>query len=137
MTHTFLERSELVPVLVTCIVKEKTKKETTERVLEITSNMSMILKDDLFHKSFNWIFKFSANSQLKLRISWEVLGDLKEQVSCKNYLLNLYCFFRLIRDSMSSYKLRSVTKSLFHDDLSRLFGLLWNTPWLFLDHSRS
>ena len=128
MTHTFLERSELVPVLVTCVVKEKTKKETTERVLEITSNMSMILKDDLFHKSFNWIL---------LRISWEVLGDLKEQVSCKNYLLNLYCFFRLIRDSMSSYKLRSVTKSLFHDDLSLLFGLLWNTPWPFLDHSRS
>ena len=38
---------------------------------------------------------------------------------------------------MSTYNLPSVTQSLFHDDLSRLFALLWNIPCPFLDHSRS
>ena len=46
-------------------------------------------------------------------------------------------FFRLIRDNMSSYNLPSVTQSLFHDHLSRLFALLWNISCPFLDHSRS
>ena len=49
-------------------------------------------------------------------------------------------FFHLIRDTirdnMSSYHLPSVTQSLFRDHLSRLFALLWNIPWPFLDHKR-
>ena len=48
-----------------------------------------------------------------------------------------YCFFRLIRDNMPAYNLPSVTQSLFHDHLSRLFALLCNIPCPFLDHSRS
>ena len=35
-------------------------------------------------------------------------------------------FFRLVCDNVSSYNLPSVTQSLFHDQLSRLFALLWN-----------
>ena len=46
-------------------------------------------------------------------------------------------FFRLIRDNMSSYKLPSITRSLFRDHLWRLFALLWNVPCLFLDSNRS
>ena len=46
-------------------------------------------------------------------------------------------FFRLIRDDMSSYNSPSVTQSLFRDHLSRLFALLWNIPFPFLDHNRS
>ena len=46
-------------------------------------------------------------------------------------------FFRLIRDDMSSYNSPSVTQSLFRDHLSRLFALLWNIPYPFLDHNRS
>ena len=47
------------------------------------------------------------------------------------------CFFRLIRDNMPAYNLPSVTQSLFHDHLSRLFALLCNIPCPFLDHNRS
>ena len=46
-------------------------------------------------------------------------------------------FFRLVCDNMSSYNLPSVTQSLFRDQLSRLFALLWNTPGPFLDQNRS
>ena len=46
-------------------------------------------------------------------------------------------FFRLVCDNMSSYNLPSVTQSLFRDQLSRLFALLWNIPGPFLDQNRS
>ena len=61
----------------------------------------------------------------------------RTQTGYKMHTENLYCFFRLISDNMSSYNLPSVTQSLFHDHLSRLFALLWNIPCPFLDHSRS
>ena len=37
---------------------------------------------------------------------------------------------------MASYNLPSVTKSLSRDHLPQLFALLWNIPYLFLDHNR-
>ena len=46
-------------------------------------------------------------------------------------------FFRLVCDNMSSYNLPSVMQSLFRDQLSRLFALLWNIPGPFLDKNRS
>ena len=46
-------------------------------------------------------------------------------------------FFRLVCDNMSSYNLPSVTQSLFRDQLSRLFALLWNIPGPFLYENRS
>ena len=54
----------------------------------------------------------------------------------QNCRLRICTVFRLIRDNMASYNLPSVTKSLSRDHLSRLFALLWNTPYLFLDHNR-
>ena len=50
--------------------------------------------------------------------------------------LRIYTVFRLIGDNMSSYNLTSVTKSLFRDQLSRLFALLWNIADPFLDQNR-
>ena len=38
---------------------------------------------------------------------------------------------------MSSYSLPSVTQSLFRDQPSRLFALLWNIPGPFLDENQS
>ena len=55
----------------------------------------------------------------------------------KNADREFILFFRLIRDNMSSYNLPSVTQSLFRDQLSRLFALLWNIPGPFLDQNRS
>ena len=46
-------------------------------------------------------------------------------------------FFCLVCDDMSSYNLPSVTQSLFHDQLSWLFVLLWNIPGPFLDQNNS
>ena len=46
-------------------------------------------------------------------------------------------FLRLVYNNMSSYSLPSVTQSLFRDQLSRLFALLWNIPGPFLDQNRS
>ena len=63
--------------------------------------------------------------------------DCRLQTGYKMQIENLYCFFRLIRGNMSSYNLPSVTQSLFRDHLSRLFSLLWNIPYPFLDHNRS
>ena len=45
--------------------------------------------------------------------------------------------FCLVCDNMSSRNLPSVTQSLFRDQLSRLFALLWNIPGPFLDQNRS
>ena len=45
-------------------------------------------------------------------------------------------FFRLVCDNVSSYNLPSVTQSLFHDQLSRLFALLWNITGPFFDQNR-
>ena len=59
------------------------------------------------------------------------------QTGYKMQTENSDCFFRLIRASMSSYNLPSVTQSLFRDNLLRLFALLWNIPCSFLDHRRS
>ena len=44
-------------------------------------------------------------------------------------------FFRLASDNISSYNLPSVTQSLYRDQLSRVFALLWNIPSPFLDRN--
>ena len=46
-------------------------------------------------------------------------------------------FLRLVYNNMSSYSLPSVTQSLFRDQPSRLFALLWKIPGPFLDENRS
>ena len=46
-------------------------------------------------------------------------------------------FFRLVWNNTSSYNLPSVTQSLFRDQVSRLFALLWNSPVPFLDQNWS
>ena len=46
-------------------------------------------------------------------------------------------FLRLVYNNMSSYSLPSVTQSLFHDQPSRLFALLWKISGPFLDENRS
>ena len=48
---------------------------------------------------------------------------------------NLKSFFCLVCDNMSSYHLPSVMQSLFRDQLSRLFALVWNVPDPFLDEN--
>ena len=45
-------------------------------------------------------------------------------------------FLRLVYNNMSAYSLTSVTQSLFCDQPSRLFALLWNIPGRFLDENR-
>ena len=46
-------------------------------------------------------------------------------------------FLRLVYNNMSSYSLPSVTQSLFRDQPSPLFALLWKIPGPFLDENRS
>ena len=57
------------------------------------------------------------------------------QTKYKMQTKNLYYFFRLIRDNMSSNNLPSVTQSLFRVHLFLLFALFWNIPCPFLDQT--
>ena len=60
---------------------------------------------------------------------------------CRTSLVDWFFLTRkkksLVCDNTSSYNLPSVTQSLFRDQLSRLFALLWNIPGPFLYENRS
>ena len=54
-----------------------------------------------------------------------------------NILIITYNILITTCNNMSSYSLPSVTQSLFRDQPSRLFALLWKIPGPFLDENRS
>ena len=77
------------------------------------------------------------NADCRLGTKYRLGKKMQTADWVQNANWEFHCFFRLIRDNISSYNLPSITQSLFRNHLLRLFASLWNIPFPFLDHRRS
>ena len=118
MTHTFLERSELVPVVITCVLKERVKERVKEIVNWTTSVRKLFLTIFILSQEPDWtsyynFYILSRGYPAVISVVYFCVKDISEKLNSVTVLSKI-CFFPSFHSSLSIHSGKFLARILRH-----------------------